>query len=451
MKTLWTQTGIQPGGIPAFLAGEDAWVDARLLPEDVRASAAHVRALVDGGFLSEQQGRELIGALRAIGVTAPKVLPDDVEDGQTYLEIELIRRLGDLGARIHLGRSRNDQVAVALRLYLRDQLLACGRDLVILGRRFLDFADQNGALAWAGYTHLRRAMPSDLGQWTLAFAWPLAEDLEILPALYTHLNRSPLGAGPGFGVPLALHPEKTAARLGFAGVVPSTLDAVGGRVRQEAWFTHWLASLAATLEKYYWDLALFTTEEFGYFLLGSALTTGSSAMPQKRNPDVIEMGRARSREIVARAHLVMDLGGGLPSSYHRDFQITKPELVRVLDRARELFAVTREVIASLIPDPERLLGSLKPDVFATHVAYARVLAQGIPFREAYQAVQSRLTQNLPLEASAGAWGSLPVGNTTSTPGLVEVRRMLDRADAWLDGEHSRIESCYAGLFEEGEA
>ncbi|MHB1543246.1 MAG: lyase family protein [Gammaproteobacteria bacterium] len=449
MKTLWAKTDVPPGIFATFLRGEDLWVDARLLPMDVRASAAHACALADGGFLSEKESRELVRALWTIGAEAPSQLPDDVEDGQTYLEIELTRRLGILGSRIHLGRSRNDQVAVTLRLYLRDQLLACGRDLVALGLGFLAFAEEQGHHAWAGYTHLRRAMPSNLAQWTLAFVWPLAEDLNMLPALYQSLNRSPLGAGPGFGVPVAIHPEKTAARLGFAGVVPSTLDAVGGRTRHEAWFTHWLASLATTLEKYYWDLALFTTEEFGYFTPKAALVTGSSAMPHKRNPDVIEMGRARAREVVARSHLVMDLGHGLPSGYHRDFQITKPELIRTIDQARELFAVTAGVPASLIPNPDRLAASLKPDVFATHAAYRKVLVDGIPFREAYRAVQSSLTQDpapewLPTVLESDASGSKPVALE-----LLETQRILDQISLWVDEEQTRIDHCYARLFADG--
>ncbi|EQD53542.1 argininosuccinate lyase, partial [mine drainage metagenome] len=214
------------------------------------------------------------------------------------------------------------------------------------------------------------------------------------------------------------------------------------------WFTHWLASLATTLEKYFWDLALFTTEEFGYFTPQAALVTGSSAMPHKRNPDVIEMGRARAREIVARSHLVMDLGHGLPSGYHRDFQVTKPELIRTIDQARELFAVTAEVPAGLIPNPDRLAASLKPDVFATHAAYRKVLMEGIPFREAYQSVQSSLVRD-----SAPAWltaveGSPNGGSAPVAPALLETRQVLEGISRWIDQERARIDQCFAELFED---
>jgi argininosuccinate lyase len=451
MKTLWSTADVPGGLLPAFLQGEDPWVDARLLPMDVRASAAHVHALTGLGVLSRPDARELIQALQAISGDLPDRIPAEVEDGQTYLELELTRRLGILGSRIPLGRSRNDQVAVALRLYLRDALLATGRDLVILGEAFLAFADAAGHHAWAGYTHLRRAMPSSLAQWTLAFAWPLAEDLERLPALYQSLNRSPLGAGPGFGVPLELHSEKTALRLGFSGIVPSTLDAVGGRTRHEAWFTHWLASLASTLEKYYWDLALFTTEEFGYFTPSAALVTGSSAMPHKRNPDVIEMGRARARAIVARAGLVQALGHGLPSGYHRDYQITKPELIRTVEEARELLAVTSRVPASLTLHPERLAESLEPALYTTQAAYRKVLEAGLPFREAYQAVQSDLAAGIPLPRLAPPEGSPAPVNPDVAWSLSETRRVLREMRLWIDREQTRIDRCYRQLFEDGTA
>ncbi len=443
MKTLWSRKGVTDPRTQRFLKGDDPRVDARLLPHDLRGSAAHVESLRLAGLMEEGDARHLIAGLKAELASLPECLPDEVEDGQTYLEARLVERLGPRAGAIHLGRSRNDQVALALRLFIRDEMLVLGCELGSLMRAFSTFARKYEAEVWPGYTHMRRAMPSTLGQWSLSFLSPLADDLELLPALYQSVNRSPLGAGPGFGVPLSLDRAIPARRLGFSGPDRSTVDAVGGRVRHESRLAYWLSSLAGTLERYYWDLALFSTEEFGYFRLSSALMTGSSAMPQKQNPDVIEIGRARCREIAERGHLLSMLGRGLPSGYHRDFQLSKPELLTLVDRGHELLVVTGEVPPAVLPVRERMVQALTPEVFATEAAYVRAVEGRIPFREAYREIQKQLDQGVsPVVRSASEILRPEILKT-----LTEIESGIETQMRWLADQRAQIDNCYDRLWE----
>ena len=443
MKRLWSRTGVTDPRTERFLKGDDPRVDARLLPYDLRGSAAHVETLRQAGLMPADEARHVVAGLKAEWDLLPDCLPDDVEDGQTYLEARLVERLGARAGGIHLGRSRNDQVALALRLFVRDEMLLLGQALGVLMRALSTFARQYEAVAWPGYTHMRRAMPSTLGQWSVSFLSPLMDDLDLLPALYQSVNRSPLGAGPGFGVPLALDRAGSARRLGFSGPDRSTIDAVGGRVRHESRLAYWLSSLAGTLERYYWDLALFSTEEFGYFRLASALTTGSSAMPQKRNPDVIEIGRARCQEIAERGHLLTMLGRGLPAGYHRDFQLSKPKLLTLVDRGHELLEVTSTIPAAVVPDPERMARALTPEVFATEAAYIRAVEDRIPFREAYREVQKQLDQGaLPAVRPASE-----ILRTEALKTLTEIESGVEIQMRWLADQKAHIDNCYDQLWE----
>jgi argininosuccinate lyase len=245
---------------------------------------------------------------------------------------------------VHLARSRNDQVILALRLYMRHALLELGAELAGLATDFADFAGWHMDVALPGYTHMRRAMPSSVAQWALAFAEGLGEELEAVEGLYRRLDRCPLGAAAGFGVPLDIDREYSARLLGFRKVQRNPVDVNNSRGRHELAFVQWLASVAGILEKYLWDLSLYSTEEFGFMQLPDAFTTGSSIMPQKRNPDVIELARGRCRELRGLAMQIDQLAAGLPSSYHRDSQLLKAPLMRALSRAGELFRVLRRLV-----------------------------------------------------------------------------------------------------------
>jgi len=309
-----------------FTVGEDPQLDQRLLPFDALGSAAHALMLAQVGLLTAEDAAALVEQLGEISAQARRgqihIRPEQ-EDCHTVIEALLTQVLGEAGKRLHLGRSRNDQVALALRLYLRAALLDVAAQAAELAQSFLDFARAHAGELMPGYTHLRRAMPSSFGLWGAAFAAGLAEEMQAQQAVYARLDRCPLGAAAGFGVPLPLDREYTARLLGFAGVQINPVDVLNSRGRHELAVVNALASVGLVLEKFLWDVALYSMPEFGFIKLPDAFTTGSSIMPQKRNPDVVELARGRCRELRGYALIVQELAGGLPSNYHRDLQLLK--------------------------------------------------------------------------------------------------------------------------------
>ncbi|MEA5445352.1 argininosuccinate lyase [Gammaproteobacteria bacterium AB-CW1] len=375
-----------------FTVDEDPVLDPLILPWDVIGSAAHVRMLAHVDLLSAEDAGSLLDALRLLhGQALAGELPIHAsqEDGHTALEQALVERAGQAGRRVHLARSRNDQVILALRLYLRDALLGMGESLVALAGAFAELAGRHLDTPMPGYTHMRRAMPSSVGQWSLAFAEGLVEELEALEGLWKRLDRCPLGAAAGFGVPLAIDREYTARLLGFRKVQRNPIDVNNSRGRHELAVLHWLGSVAGVLEKGLWDLALFSTEEYGFFQLPDAFTTGSSIMPQKRNPDVVELARGRCRELRGAAAQLEHLAGGLPSSYHRDSQLMKAPLLRAVSRARSLLPVLTRLVSGLRVNPQALAEACDDGLYAAHEACRRAAA-GMAFRDAYGEVAGEI-------------------------------------------------------------
>ncbi|MCB1598628.1 MAG: argininosuccinate lyase, partial [Xanthomonadales bacterium] len=320
---LWAKGLPLDAAVHRFTVGEDPQLDLALLPFDVQGSAAHARMLGEAGLLSSADASALVAALAELKPVTERrelMISDDQEDGHTALEHALIERVGEAGKRIHLGRSRNDQVLLALRLLLRSRLLGLVAQVHALANALLDFARSHEAVPVPGYTHLRRAMPSSIGQWAIGYVEGLVEEMQAADGLWRRLDRCPLGAAAGFGVPLPLRRERVAELLGFARVQRSPVDVMNSRGRHEQALLDWLVSVAGTLEKLCWDLLLYSTEEFGFVRLPDAFTTGSSIMPQKRNPDVLELARGRCRELRGIAEWHRQIVTGVPGSYHRDFQ-----------------------------------------------------------------------------------------------------------------------------------
>mgnify|MGYP001239197602 CR=1 FL=1 len=385
---LWSKGLPLDAVIHRFTVGEDPQLDLLLLPFDVQGSAAHARMLAEVGLLKAGDAAALVAALAELKpITERAELPisADQEDGHTALEHALIERVGEAGKRIHLGRSRNDQVLLALRLLLRSRLQGLVGQVHGLASVLLDFAGQFETQALPGYTHLRRAMPSSLGQWAMGYVEGLLEELQAADGVWQRLDRCPLGAGAGFGVPLPLNRERVAQLLGFSRVQRSPVDVMNSRGRQEQALLDWLVSVAGTLEKLCWDLSLYSTEEFGFVRLPDAFTTGSSIMPQKRNPDVLELARGRCRELRGISEWHRQIVTGLPGSYHRDFQLHKRPLLAGLDAA----AATLDVLTRLVPvlqvNKTRCDAAMSDDLYAAHQAYVLV-AGGQTFRDAYRQV-----------------------------------------------------------------
>lgn len=374
--------------IHRFTVGEDPLLDRRLVPADCLASAAHARMLARVGLLAEAEARALVDALRELYAEAEDgrfAIRPEQEDAHTALEHALIERVGEPGRKIHLARSRNDQVLTALRLWLRRRVLEHAGLVAELVRAFLAVAARHATVPLPGYTHLQRAMPSSVAQWAIGFAEGLLEELEALEGVYRRLDRCPLGAAAGFGVDLPIDRAYSARLLGFERVQRSPPDCIAARGRHaQAWLDA-LASVGGVLEKFCWDGVLFCTAEFGFMRLPDAYTTGSSIMPQKRNPDVLELARARCRELRALALWHAEVMGNLPSNYHRDQQLGKRPLFLASDLGAELLAVLLRLLPGIEFDPGRCTAALTDELYATAEAYARV-GEGQSFRAAYRDV-----------------------------------------------------------------
>jgi len=388
MSRLWDKGVDLDQRVLAYTAGDDYALDERLVKYDVRASIAHAemlnaaKLLSDADFAAIRDGLAAIGADHAAG--GWKIELAD-EDGQTALEKRLTARIGPAGGRVHLGRSRNDQVLTALRLYLLD---AC-RELALGAEGCAAALDRlkarDGALPLPGYTHMQQAMPSSVALWADGFAAELRDDSAALAACTRRAARSPLGSAAGYGTPgLPLDRERTRAALGFEDVHTPVTAVQLSRGKAEAQLLLECALLMQDLGRLASDLLLFYTQEFAFVSLPAEFTTGSSIMPQKRNPDVFEL--VRGRTAVAHACLAEVLGvfGKLPSGYQRDLQLIKPPLFRGIDLAVATAAIMAVGIDGVRFRAEAI--KLDPAIHAAEEANTLVAREGIPFREAYRRI-----------------------------------------------------------------
>ena len=443
-STLWAKDLPLDEAIHRFTVGEDPDTDLALLPFDALGSAAHAKMLAATGLLEPSDATALVQGLKRIADLARQnafPIPPHLEDGHTAIEADLTRSLGAVGQRIHLGRSRNDQVILAFRLYLRDALLHLGLRVSDLANAFVTFAGAHQSIPLPGYTHLRRAMPSTFGMWAAAFAEGLLEELEALQSVYQRLDRCPLGSAAGFGVPLPIDRELTARLLGFSKVQRSPIDVQNSRGRHEVAMLQWTASTGGVLEKFLWDVSLYSTEEFGFLKLPDAFTTGSSIMPQKKNPDVVELARGRCRELRGTAGLVDQIASGLPSSYHRDLQLLKRPVILGLRQADELFGVLVRLVPALKVDAEATAAASTDELYAAHQAYVYVQG-GMPFREAYRKVAQQIQEGtfVPDRAALTATHLGGAGNL----GLEALSADLAAVRAWIEAKgaiHAQAEEA----------
>ena len=388
MTRLWDKGVDLDQRVLAYTAGDDYALDERLVPYDVRASIAHAemlnaqKLLADADLKAIREGLMAIGADHAAGQW--KIELSD-EDGQTALEKRLTARIGAAGGRVHLGRSRNDQVLTAVRLYLLD----AGRELAAAAEgcaRALDtLAQREGSIPLPGYTHMQQAMPSSVALWAGGFAAELRDDALGLASCARRASRSPLGSAAGYGTPgLPLDRELTRAKLGFEEVHAPVTAVQLARGKAEAQLLFECTLLMQDLGRLAADLLLFYTQEFAFVTLPASFTTGSSIMPQKRNPDVFELVRGRSAVAQACLTEVLGIFAKLPSGYQRDLQLIKPPLFRGIDVAMSTAAIMATAIDGVRFRPESI--KLDPAIHAAEEANALVAREGIPFREAYRRI-----------------------------------------------------------------
>ncbi|MBK8255350.1 MAG: argininosuccinate lyase [Polyangiaceae bacterium] len=375
-----------------YTARDDFRLDQRLLAYDLKATAAHVRGLGRIGVLNADEVQKLTAALGDLAVENAEgrfLLTERDEDGHTAIEMRLQDRLGDVGKKVHTGRSRNDQVLVAMRLYERDAIDEIATHAIVGARALLDLAEREARTAMPGYTHLQRAVPSTVGYWAAAIAEGLEGSLFSLAAARSLVDQSPLGGAAGFGVNLPLDRDGVSKDLGFARVAVNPLASQSSRGIVEAMVLSACFHAMAVVRRFAWDISLFTMSEMGFVKLDDALTTGSSIMPQKRNPDVIELMRAACSVVVGALNEVQTIVA-LPSGYHRDLQLTKGPTMRGLDETIATVSLVPRVLKGMTLDRARLAAAVTPECFATDKAVDLAVA-GVPFREAYKKVAAEIS------------------------------------------------------------
>jgi argininosuccinate lyase len=382
MARLWDKGERLDPLVLDYTIGNDPDVDRSLAIEDCWGSLAHARMLVEQGLLEERDRAAIREGLRAILEEARAgrfEIPRELEDVHTAIE----SRLGEPGKRVHLGRSRNDQVLTCLRLHAKRRLFAVEEAASELAEALLALARSHEKMALPGYTHMRKAMPSSVGLWAAGFAELLQDDLDLLAQARRAQDRSPLGSAAGFGVPLPLDRARTAQLLGFERVQTNVQAVQSSRGKAEAHALFACVELGHTLAKLAWDLELYSSPEFGFVQLGPDVATGSSIMPQKRNPDVLELTRANAAVLESFLHRILSVAGRLPSSYHRDYQVTKEPLVRGLDLASQMTRAMLKVVRGLTFDERACDAAVTDETFCAHRAL-ELAAQGVPFRDAYK-------------------------------------------------------------------
>ena len=392
MRRLWDKGAPLDERVLHYTAGEDHALDERLVAYDVRASIAHAEMLARQGLLAVPDLEAIRAGLLGLAESHARgewriELAD--EDGQTALERRLTERIGPAGGRIHLGRSRNDQVLAALRLYLLETLDALSAGVLAVAAALDELAARESCTVIPGYTHLQQAMPSSVLLWAGGFAAELRDDAAALTQARRRLDKNPLGSAAGYGTPgLPVDREATRTALGFAAVQEPVTAVQLSRGKGEAQLIFEIALLMQDLSRFAADVLLFSTREFGFLALAEEFTTGSSIMPQKRNLDVFELMRGRTASAQACLTEALGVAAKLPSGYHRDLQLIKFPLFRAIDLALETLAVAPPAIGALEFRPESV--RLDPAVHAAAEANRLVVTEGIPFREAYQRVAKKL-------------------------------------------------------------
>jgi argininosuccinate lyase len=397
MKTKKTITDnrIDPD-ILKYTVGDDPVLDLALAEWDCMGTAAHVTMLSEMKLkrpvvtkAEAAKVRRQLGKVAASARAGTFVIREDDQDVHMAVERLLTEALGDLGKKIHTGRSRNDQVAVDVRLHMKDEILRAEEELLLLAAELCHFGEKTGAVPLVGRTHLQPAMPSSVEMWATGHAEMIADQLENLEAAYRLADLNPLGSAAGYGVPLPLDRARTTKLLGFSRTIHNCFGASMARGECEAALLSALAQTMAVLSRLAQDLILLSMPEFGCFRLPREYCTGSSIMPQKFNPDVLELVRSKAAQVLGLQTAALSLLHAMPGGYNRDLQDCKSLYMQGLDVTRTTLRILTKVVAGLSVDADACRAGFTPGVFATDVAL-RLVAGGVPWRDAYHDVRDHL-------------------------------------------------------------
>ena len=393
MKTEKTITGDVDPDVLDYTVGDDPVLDMDLVRWDCLGTAAHVTMLsempVTPPVVTQEEAARVRAALADVVADRFFVVREQDQDVHMAVETRLTDMLGDLGKKIHTGRSRNDQVAVDVRLHIKDQILGLEGELADLASALVDFGKAHDRVPMVGRTHLQPAMPSSVGVWATGHAEMILDQTANLEAAYTLNDACPLGSAAGYGVPLPLDRQRTSDLLGFARPLHNVFGASMGRGEDEAALLSALAQLMAVLSRLAEDMILFSMPEFGYFTLPRAYCTGSSIMPQKYNPDVLELVRSKTAQVLGLATAALSMLHAMPGGYNRDLQDCKGLYMKGLSITRTTLRILAKFVRGLGIDEAKLRAGFIPGVFATDVALRKVAA-GTPWREAYHQVRDNL-------------------------------------------------------------
>lgn len=385
---LWEKNFEINSEIERFTVGRDRELDLYLAEADVMGSMAHITMLESIGLLTADELEALLAELKDIHAMAKRgefVIEDGIEDVHSQVELMLTRRLGDIGKKIHSGRSRNDQVLVDLKLFTRRQLQLVAEDVKSLFDELIKQSENYKNVLMPGYTHLQVAMPSSFGLWFGAYAESLTDDMLFLQAAYKMTNRNPLGSAAGYGSSFPLNRTMTTQLLGFDSMDYNVVYAQMGRGKMERNVAFAMASIAGTIAKLAFDACMFNSQNFAFVKLPNECTTGSSIMPHKKNPDVFELTRAKCNKLQALPQQVMLIMNNLPCGYFRDLQIIKEVFLPAFEELRDCLQMTAYII-NKIKVNEHILDDPRYDLMFSVEEVNRLATNGMPFRDAYKKV-----------------------------------------------------------------
>ncbi|WP_289874222.1 argininosuccinate lyase, partial [uncultured Muribaculum sp.] len=385
---LWEKNISVNSDVETYTVGLDREMDLYLAPYDVLGSMAHITMLESIGLLDKTELDALIAELQNIYEEIQNgkfIIEPDVEDVHSQVELMLTRRLGDIGKKIHSGRSRNDQVLLDLKLFMRSKI----EEVAIAVKRLFDAlirqSNRYADVLLPGYTHLQVAMPSSFGLWFGAYAESLSDDLTVLRSAYTVVDRNPLGSAAGYGSSFPLNRAMTTTLLGFSTMAYNVVYAQMGRGKTERIVAQALASVAATVGKLAFDACMFSSQNFGFIKLAPEYTTGSSIMPHKKNPDVFELTRAKANKLQALPYEITLITNNLPSGYFRDLQLIKESFLPAFDMLIDILVMTERMISEIEVN-KNILEDSRYDYMFSVEEVNRLAVNGMPFRDAYKKV-----------------------------------------------------------------
>lgn len=417
MTQLWKKKGLKiDQSVNPYIISEHCAEDTILLPYDIIASMAHAKMLNKVGLLKKKECQMLLAGLEEIASLYYKgqfILKQSDEDCHTAIENFLVKNFGDVGKKIHMGRSRNDQILVAMRLLSKNELFRVQELVLELATTILSFAKTHEFVPMPGYTHTQQAMPSSVGQWAASFVESLLDDYKALEAAVIQNDQNPLGSAAGFGTGLSIDREFTTKELKFSRTQVNTLYCQSSRGKIESFTLGALIQVMLTLGKIANDMVWFTTKEFDFFEVDSSLTTGSSIMPQKKNLDIMEILRANLAIVISYQTQIYMAGHNLISGYNKDMKITKHAMIEAFKITKNSLQIVKVLFTKMNPKIDKLKKSFSADIFATDITN-ELVKKGIPFRDAYKQVGENLAAieapdidaNLKTKTHSGATGNL---------------------------------------------